>query len=54
MRIDTAGNSTAEMEIELAGIVNLAGGDFLLQRRNGCSANRPNGHPRDQGDTSWH
>ena len=28
--INTAGNSGAEMQIELAGVINLADGDFLL------------------------
>ena len=28
--INTAGNSGAEMQIELAGVINLAAGDFLL------------------------
>jgi hypothetical protein len=30
VRINTVGNSTAEMEIELAGIVDLAASDFPL------------------------
>lgn len=30
VRINTVGNSTAKMEIELAGIVDLAAGDFPL------------------------